>query len=187
SELMKANNAFDPHIWFDVKKWMIATETVRDELIKFDSNNRAAYEKNAAAYLAELKQLDNYAREQMAQIPMNKRVIVTAHDAFGYFGKAYAVEVRGLQGISTAAEVGSSDVSAIRDFLVERKIKAIFVETSVSKKAVNAVIEGAREKGHTVTIGGELFSDAMGEEGTPEGTYVGMVRHNVDTIRNALK
>ena len=131
--------------------------------------------------------MDEYALEQIASIPEDQRVLVTAHDAFGYFGEKYGIEVRGLQGISTESEVGSKDVSELRDYLVENKIKAVFVESSVPKKTVEAVIEGAAQKGHTVKIGGELFSDAMGEEGTEEGTYIGMFRHNVDTVVNALK
>jgi len=178
---------YDPHVWFNVKLWMKATEKVRDELIRFDAANKSAYEHNAAAYLSELTKLDDYAREQLATIPEQSRVLVTAHDAFGYFGDAYQVKVRGLQGISTASEYGSKDVSELRDFLIANKIKAVFVESSVSQKPLEAVIQGAKEKGHTIQIGGELFSDAMGPDGTPEGSYIGMVRHNVDTIVKALK
>ena len=178
---------YDPHIWFDIDHWIKASEVVRDELIKLDEENAGDYEKNAAAYIEKLKELDAYALEQIASIPEDQRVLVTAHDAFGYFGEKYGIEVRGLQGISTESEVGSKDVSELRDYLVDNKIKAVFVESSVPKKTVEAVIEGAAQKGHTVKIGGELFSDAMGEEGTEEGTYIGMFRHNVDTVVNALK
>lgn len=177
----------DPHIWFDVSLWMKATEVVRDRLGQTDPAHKADYEKNAAAYLAELKALDDYARTQLATVPKAQRVIVTAHDAFSYFGRAYDVEVMGLQGISTAAEYGLNDVQRLVDVLVERKIKAVFVESSVPKRSIEALVEGAKAKGHTVRIGGELFSDAMGAAGSPEGTYVGMVRHNVDTIVGALK
>jgi manganese/zinc/iron transport system substrate-binding protein len=177
----------DPHIWFDVQLWMKAAEKVRDELVKFDAANKEVYTKNAADYLTKLQELDHYAKQQIATIPQNARVLVTAHDAFGYFGKAYQIDVKGLQGISTASEYGSKDVSELRDYLVANKIKAVFVESSVPKKSIEAVIEGAKEKGHTIQIGGELFSDAMGASGTPEGTYIGMVRHNVDTIVKALK
>lgn len=178
---------FDPHIWFNVKHWMSATEQVRDSLSVLDPAHKEDYTRNAAAYLAKLEELDRYAREQIALIPESTRVLVTAHDAFGYFGDAYHIQVRGLQGISTASEYGSKDVSQLRDFLVEKKIKAVFVESSVPKKSIEAVIQGAKEKGHDIQIGGELFSDAMGAAGTVEGTYVGMVRHNVDTIVKALK
>ncbi|MDD9267974.1 metal ABC transporter solute-binding protein, Zn/Mn family [Paenibacillus sp. GCM10023248] len=178
---------YDPHIWFNVKHWMKATEQVRDSLSEHDPAHKDDYSKNAAAYLKELEELDRYATEQIALIPEATRVLVTAHDAFGYFGDAYHIQVKGLQGISTASEYGSKDVSQLRDFLVEKKIKAVFVESSVPKKSIEAVIQGAKEKGHEIQIGGELFSDAMGQAGTPEGTYVGMVRHNVDTIVKALK
>lgn len=177
----------DPHIWFNVRHWMSATETVRDELIKIDGAHADDYRKNAESYLKQLDELDGYAKEKIASIPEGQRVLVTAHDAFGYFGEAYGMKVMGLQGISTASEAGSKDVTKLRDYLVDNAIKAVFIESSVPRKAIDAVIQGAKEKGHTLTIGGELFSDAMGEEGTPEGTYIGMVRHNVDIIVNALK
>ncbi|GIN40518.1 manganese transporter [Heyndrickxia oleronia] len=177
----------DPHIWFNVKHWITATKTVRDELIKYDPDHKEDYQTNADAYIKKLEELDQYAEDKIASIPEQTRVLVTAHDAFGYFGDRYGIEVMGLQGISTASEYGSKDVSELRDFLVANKIKAVFMESSVPKKAINAVVEGAKKKGHNVKIGGELFSDAMGEEGTPEGTYIGMVRHNVDTIVDALK
>jgi len=178
---------YDPHIWFDVANWMLAVEVVRDALIELDGSHADAYRANADAYLKKLEELDRYASEQIAAIPERQRVLVTAHDAFGYFGRAYGIEVRGLQGISTASEAGTKDVTELRDYLAERGIKAVFVESSVSPKAIEAVIQGAAKKGHTIRIGGELYSDAMGEAGTPEGTYIGMVRHNVDTIVEALK
>lgn len=143
--------------------------------------------KNADAYLAELEKLDAEVAEQIQTIPDQSRVLVTAHDAFGYFGQAYGIKVMGLQGISTASEAGTKDVTDLRDYLVEHKIKAVFIESSVPRKAIDAVIQGAKEKGHELVIGGELFSDAMGEEGTTEGTYLGMIRHNVKTIVEALK
>ncbi len=177
----------DPHVWFDVKMWLIATQAVRDELIKVDAKNKAAYESNAAAYEKKLNELDEYARKQIALIPRDRRVLVTAHDAFGYFGKAYDIEVKGLQGISTATEASLQDVQRVVNMLVQRKIKAVFVESSVPRRTIEAVVQGAKAKGHDVVIGGELFSDAMGKSGTPEGTYDGMVRHNVDTIVKALK
>ncbi|AQR76154.1 zinc ABC transporter substrate-binding protein [Paenibacillus larvae] len=183
----QTDTEYDPHIWFNVQHWMKAVEKVRDELAKYDEKNKADYETRAAAYLNKLKELDDYTRTQIASIPKESRVLVTAHDAFGYFGDAYDIEVKGLQGISTASEYGSKDVSELRDFLVERGIKAVFIESSVPKKAIEAVIQGAKEKGHDLKIGGELYSDAMGKEGTEEGTYIGMVRANVDTIVNALK
>ncbi|MEK3882889.1 metal ABC transporter solute-binding protein, Zn/Mn family [Paenibacillus sp. PL2-23] len=177
----------DPHIWFDVKLWMSAVEVIRDTLVEKDPDHAAAYEQNAAAYLVKLEELDSYAREQIALIPEKSRILVTAHDAFGYFGRAYGLEVTGLQGMNTMSEYGSKDVSELRDFLVENGIKAVFIESSVSSKSIESVIEGAKKLGHEVKIGGELFSDAMGDAGTEEGTYLGMVRHNVDTIVSSLK
>lgn len=179
--------AFDPHVWFDVSLWMKAVEQVRADLIAFDPANEAVYTANAQRYLTQLQELHQYAIAQFASVPREQRVLVTAHDAFGYFGRAYGVEVMGLQGISTASEYGLKDVQQLVDTLVSRKIKAVFVESSVPRQSIEAVVAGAAAKHHTVVIGGELFSDAMGAPGTPEGTYIGMVRHNVDTIVNALK
>ena len=177
----------DPHVWFDVKKWIFAATAVRDELIEFDPQNAGDYRKNADEYVKKLENLDEYARAQLATIPKNRRVLVTAHDAFNYFGQAYDVEVMGLQGISTASEASLRDVQRVVDELVKRKIKAVFVESSVPRRNIEAVVQGAKARGQNVRIGGELFSDAMGKNGTPEGTYDGMVRHNVDTIVGALK
>jgi manganese/zinc/iron transport system substrate-binding protein len=177
----------DPHIWFDVKLWMSAVEVVRDTFKEKDAAGADYYETQAAAYLAELEELDAYATRQIAQIPEKSRILVTAHDAFGYFGEAYGLQVKGLQGMNTMSEYGSKDVSKLRDFLVENEINAVFIESSVSSKSIESVIEGAKELGHEVKIGGQLYSDAMGDPGTVEGTYIGMVRHNVDTIVSALK
>ena len=181
------SSEYDPHLWFNVEYWIESAKVIRDELIELDEDHKEDYEKNAEEYIAKMEELDEYVKEQIATIPKENRVLVTAHDAFGYFGDAYDIQVMGLQGISTESEVGSKDVSELRDFLVENKIKAVFVESSVPKDTIEAVIEGAKKMGHEVTIGGELFSDAMGDEGTEEGTYLGMVRHNVDTIVKALK
>ena len=176
----------DPHLWFDVKLWMQAVEKVRDALSEFDADNAVLYRSNAEGYLAELTELDEYVKSQVARVPSQQRVLVTAHDAFNYFGKAYGFEVRGLQGISTATEAGIADVQELATFIAERRIPAIFVESSVSTRSLEAVKAAVKSKGFDVQIGGELFSDAMGNEGTPEGTYIGMVRHNVDTIVHAL-
>ena len=177
----------DPHVWFDVQKWTKAGEAVRDALKEFDAAHAGDYDKNAEVYLKQLREVDAYAKKQIATIPKARRVLVTAHDAFRYFGRAYDIEVQGLQGISTASDVSVRDVQRIVNTLVSRKIRAVFVETSVSKRSIDAVVQGCRAKGHNVQIGGSLFSDAMGREGTPEGTYAGMVRRNVDTIVKALK
>ncbi len=179
--------AHDPHIWFDIELWSYAVHAVKDELIKYDQENKADYEKNADEYLTQLEEVQSYAKEQFSHIPGESRVLVTAHDAFGYFGRAYDIDVKGLQGLSTDAEYGLKDVQSLVNMLAERNVKAVFVESSVSQRSIQAVVEGAKKKGHTVSIGGELFSDAMGEEGTEEGTYIGMYRHNIDTIVSALK
>lgn len=179
-------DAFDPHIWFDVTLWMRAAETVRDTLIEVDPDNATDYEANATAYLETLTALDGYVREQAERVPAEQRILVTAHDAFHYFGRAYGFDVRGLQGISTASEAGTADVQALADFIVEQQLPAIFVESSVPVRTIEALQAAVEAKGFEVAIGGELFSDAMGNPGTPEGTYNGMVRHNVDTIVGAL-
>lgn len=177
----------DPHIWFDVALWMRATESVRDEMAKFDPANRAEYQANATAFLAQLKDLDAYARRRIAEIPQARRVLITAHDAFGYFGRAYGIEVVGLQGISSASEYGLGDVSRLVELISSRRIKAVFIESSVPRRAIDAVVQGCAARGQKIEIGGELYSDAMGAKGTPEGTYIGMVRANVDLIVKALK
>ena len=187
--LPSANYAdeYDPHIWFDVTLWMQTVEQVRDTLVVADPANAAAYEANAAAYLAELAELHAYVTARAAEVPPAQRVLVTAHDAFNYFGRAYGFEVLGLQGISTAAEAGTGDVQGLAEFIAGRRIPAIFVESSVPVRNVEAVQAAVRDRGFDVTIGGSLFSDAMGDTGTPEGTYAGMVRYNIDTIVTALK
>jgi manganese/zinc/iron transport system substrate-binding protein len=178
--------AYDPHVWFDVTMWMRAAETVRDTLVEMDPGSAEPYRRNADAYLARLKELDQYVRDQAARVPAGQRVLITAHDAFNYFGRAYGFEVRGLQGISTAAEASTADLQALADFIAARRIPALFVETSVSQRNLEAVQAAVQARGFNVRIGGELFSDAMGSPGTPEGTYAGMVRHNIDTIVTAL-
>ncbi|MDF1823708.1 MAG: zinc ABC transporter substrate-binding protein [Verrucomicrobiales bacterium] len=177
---------YDPHVWMDVQGWIKAVEVVSSGLSDFDPDGAAIYQKNAADFTAELEKLDAYARESIASIPESKRVLVTAHDAFGYMARAYGLEVKGIQGISTESEAGVKDIEDLVSFLVDRQIPAIFVESSVSDKNIRALAEGAKAKGHEVSIGGELFSDAMGVSGTYEGTYIGMIDHNVTTITRAL-
>ncbi|MCC5788355.1 MAG: zinc ABC transporter substrate-binding protein [Opitutales bacterium] len=177
---------FDPHVWMDVQGWILALDVVRDALTEFLPAEEATFRQNADAFRAELEELDHYSREAIASIPEERRVLVTAHDAFQYMSRAYDIEVRGIQGISTETEAGVRDIEDVVRFVTERNIPAIFVETSVSDRNVRAVIEGARAKGHEIQIGGELFSDAMGPEGTYEGTYIGMIDHNVTTIVRSL-
>ncbi|MBI4211907.1 MAG: zinc ABC transporter substrate-binding protein [Deltaproteobacteria bacterium] len=177
---------FDPHVWFDVKLWSQTVPIIADALTKIDPAHAGVYKSNADRYVQELLELDHWCRSEIAKIPPSERVLVTAHDAFGYFGKAYQIEVLGLQGISTVSEFGLKDVQRLVDLIVSRNVKAVFVESSIPKRSIEAVVEGARSRGHQVAIGGTLYSDAMGMAGTPEGTYVGMVKANVSTIVAAL-
>ncbi|MEM6459040.1 MAG: zinc ABC transporter substrate-binding protein [Planctomycetota bacterium] len=177
---------FDPHVWMDPTAWVAAVEVVRDSLTEYDPAGEAFYAANAEATIEKIKATDEYAEKVLESVPENSRVLVTAHDAFNYFGKRYGYEVVAIQGLSTESEAGVRDIERLVDLLVERDIKAVFVETTVSDRNIKALIEGAAARGHTVTIGGELFSDAMGPDGTYEGTYLGMVDHNATTIARAL-
>ncbi len=185
--LLSSDGAHDPHAWFDVSLWRQTIPAVRDALIERDPAHADDYRKNAAAYEAELDKLHEECKAALAGVPVSQRVMVTAHDAFEYFGRAYGVEVHGIQGISTESEASVKEINRLVDLLVTRKVKAVFIETSVSERNIESLLESCNSKGHPVKIGGELFSDAMGEKGTPEGTYVGMIRHNVKTVVEALK
>lgn len=176
----------DPHVWMDPTAWSKAVEATAQALAKFDPPNAEAYRANAAAYLKQLQSLDQYARQVIATISEKGRVMITAHDAFNYFGRQYGFDVRGIQGLSTESEAGLRDLQELLDLIVQRDVKAVFVESSVSEKNVQALVEGARARGKDVTIGGQLFSDAMGAPGTYEGTYIGMMDHNITTIVRAL-
>jgi manganese/zinc/iron transport system substrate-binding protein len=180
-------NAHDPHVWFDIELWKYAVDTVANELSSLDPKHEKEFKQNAEEYKQQLDKLYEESRKKVEEIDENSRVLVTAHDAFAYFGRSFGFEVEGLQGLSTDSEYGLKDVQSLIDLLVERNIKAVFIESSISEKSINAVVEGAKERGHEVEIGGELFSDAMGEEGTKEGTYIGMFEHNMKTIVSALK
>ena len=178
---------YDPHVWHDVSLWMKAVERVRDTLAQADPNNAEYYRSNAKSYLAALKTLHDNLQNLAAQIPAQRRVLVTTHDAFGYLGRAYGFEVRGLQGLNTETEVGVADVRELAAFIIEHRIPAMFVETSTPPQGIEAVQAAVRAKGFEVEIGGGLFADAMGTPGTPEGTYIGLMRHNIDTIVNTLR
>jgi len=180
------SGAYDPHIWFDVTLWMKAAEKVRDSLMDLDPQHASIYQANAERYLADLQELHAYVQSQADRVPPEKRVLITAHDAFNYFGRAYGFEVRGLQGISTATEASTADVQDLARFIASREIPAIFVESSVPQRTIEAVQAAVQAQGFDVKIGGQLFSDAMGNPDSSEGTYAGMVRHNIDTIVNAL-
>lgn len=186
SEMGESTSQTDPHLWMSVEAWMYVVEVISNTLSARDPDHTAAYQANASDYLETLQLLDAYASKSLATIPEKQRILVTAHDAFGYLGKAYGIEVRGIQGLSTESEAGLRDLEDLVDCIVERSIPAIFVETSVADKNVRALAEGAASRGCIVEIGGLLFSDAMGATGTYAGTYIGMIDHNITTITNAL-
>lgn len=177
---------YDPHVWMDATLWAKVVDQIAAAMTQASAADADTFAANASAYADELAALDTYTRDALSQLMPEQRVLVTAHDAFGYFGQAYDFEVLGVQGISTESEAGLSRISELVDTLVERDIRAVFVETSVSDRNMRALIEGAAAKGHEVRIGGSLYSDAMGVEGTYEGTYLGMIDHNVTTISRAL-
>lgn len=179
--------SFDPHVWFDVSLWKEVVNNINQTLILADTVRAEFYAANASEYLNRLDSLHLAVYQEIRTIPEPQRVLITAHDAFSYFGNAYNIEVKGLQGISTVAEYGLRDVSNLVDFIIKNKIKSVFVETSVSERSIKAVVAGVNERGYKVNIGGSLYSDAMGAENTPEGTYIGMVDANVRTIVNGLK
>jgi manganese/zinc/iron transport system substrate-binding protein len=179
--------AHDPHVWFDVSLWRTSVDVVAEELARLDPEHAKGYRRRAADHAAELERLDAWVAESVAAIPEEHRILVTAHDAFGYFGRRYGIRVVGIQGISTLAEAGLRDVERVVDLVVDAGVPAIFVESSVSPRTVEAVRAAAADRGHPLALGGELYSDALGADGTPAGTYVGMVRHNVETIVEALQ
>lgn len=185
SEYFASN--YDPHIWFDVTNWEHITTFVAEKLSEADPENEEFYKENGKNYLEKLKVLDADLRDIINTLPKEKRILVTAHDAFNYFGKAYGFEVVGLQGISTATEAGVQDVQKLASFIIDKKIKAIFVESSVPKRTIEALQAAVNSRKHQVEIGGTLYSDALGNAGTEEGTYIGMFKYNVNTIVNALK
>jgi manganese/zinc/iron transport system substrate-binding protein len=192
-DLLDAEEGFegtkDPHVWFDVRLWIKVVEKVRDTLSDLDPARAAQYQANAGKYVHQLEELDRWVREQVTRIPSERRVLISAHDAFRYFGRAYGLEVRGLQGVSTAGDTSARDVQELADLIGGRKIKAVFAETSVSDKGMRAVREAVRDKYNKFDVriaGDQLYSDALGEPGSRGETYDGMVRHNVEAIVRAL-
>lgn len=177
---------WDPHVWMDPGRWRFAAEAIRDALVDLKPQAESDFDASLTAFLARLEALDSYAEKVLTSVPEPSRVLVTAHDAFGYLGDAYAYEVEGIQGYSTESEAGLARIETLVDMLVQRRIGAIFIESSVSERNIRALIEGAAAQGWEVTIGGELFSDAMGPPGTYEGTYIGMIDHNVTLLARAL-
>ncbi|MBP92550.1 MAG: manganese transporter [Flavobacteriaceae bacterium] len=185
SEYFASN--YDPHIWFDVTNWELITQFVVKKLSEANPENQAIFKKNGEDYLNKLQALNVHIKSVIKTLPENKRILITAHDAFNYFGQAYGFEVVGLQGLSTATEAGVQDVQNLATFIIDKQVKAIFIESSVPKRTIEALQAAVQSKGFDVQIGGTLYSDALGNAGTEEGTYIGMFRYNVNTIVNALK
>ncbi|GAW36058.1 periplasmic zinc-binding protein TroA precursor [Roseovarius sp. A-2] len=180
------DDKFDPHVWMNPNLWSRVVLNVRDAMIEAQPENEEIFRANTETHLAELEELAQYTTQVLSSVPAESRVLLSAHDAFNYFGNAYGFEVIGIQGISTESEAGLQRIAELVDMLVDRDVRAVFVESSVSDRNIRALIEGAAAEGHEVVIGGTLFSDAMGEDGTYEGTYVGMIDHNTTVISRAL-
>ncbi len=178
---------YDPHIWFQIDYWIECAKYATKELSRIDTKNKMNYEVNSKSYVEKLQLLKQDNIALVKKLPKEKRVLITAHDAFNYFGKAYGFEVVGLQGLSTATEAGVQDVQNLANFIIQKNVKAIFVESSVPKRTIEALQASVKAKNHNVEIGGELFSDALGSAGTAEASYIGMYKHNISTIVNALK
>ncbi|PNQ74691.1 manganese transporter [Hanstruepera neustonica] len=185
SEYFASN--YDPHIWFNIEYWEQVTTFVVHKLSEAIPSESSVFEENGQQYLDKLKELKEEITNTISSLPKEKRILVTAHDAFNYFGKSFDFEVVGLQGLSTATEAGVQDVQKLATFIIDNQVKAIFVESSVPKRTIEALQAAVKSKGHDVKIGGTLYSDALGNAGTVEGTYIGMFKYNVNTIVNALK
>ena len=185
--LIQNDGVYDPHIWFDVSLWQLAANEVAKGLSAADPANAESYEKNLADYSRQLEELERYAREKTKELNENQRVLITAHDAFGYFGRAYGFTVMGLQGVSTAAEAGTADVSRLAAFIAENRVHAVFVETSLPVKSIEALQEAVRSRGFETALGGTLYSDSLGDEANGENTYTGAFKHNIDVIVDGLK
>ena len=185
SDYFKSN--YDPHVWFNIDYFEEIAKQVASTLSENDKANATVYEENLNSYLEKLSVLEISIKQTIETLPVERRILVTAHDAFNYFGKTYTFEVVGLQGLSTATEAGVRDVQQLSDFIIDKKVNAIFVESSIPKRTIEALQQAVKAKGHEVKIGGTLYSDALGNAGTIEGTYIGMFEYNVNTIVNALK
>ena len=189
SELLEPEDLeghYDPHLWMDIESWSRCVDAVAHALAEFDRNHEEDYRMSAEKYCQQLAELHAYGVQSLDSIPKESRVLITSHDAFNYFGRAYGLEVQGVQGISTESEAGLLRVNELVETIVSRNVQAVFVESSVSRKNIDALVEGAQSRGHHVTVGGELFSDAMGQAGTYEGTYIGMLDHNITVTARAL-
>ncbi len=182
-----SNTSYDPHIWFNTNLWIKCATYVSKQLSIIDEEFKDYYNDNLNSYIEELNKLENYIKNQILKVKEEQRVLITAHDAFSYFGKAYGFKVLGLQGISTEAEAGTADVSLLATFIADNKIKAIFVESSIPKKNIEALQAAVKHKGFDVVIGGELYSDSLGDEASKHDTYISTFKSNIDTIVSALK
>ena len=178
---------YDPHVWFSVPLWRSAATTTAEALAALDPGSAGDYRRRARDYIARLDDLDAYARGRIDAIPERSRVLITSHDAFGYLGREYGLDVVAIQGLSTQTEATTADVERVAAIVAERGVKAVFVESAVSPQTIDAVLAAAERRGQTARVGGELYADAAGDDGTPEGTYIGMVRHNVDLIAEGLR
>lgn len=185
--LLSEDGAVDPHIWFSIENWQLAADYITNQLSEADPDNEAFYRSNHESYKEELINLEAYVTERISELTVDQRYLVTAHDAFSYFGESFDFEVVGLQGINTQTEAGTADVSALAQFITEKEIKALFIESSVSTRTIEALQEAVRTRGWEVEIGGELFSDALGDSSQDAETYVKMFRRNIDTIVDGLK
>lgn len=179
-------DAYDPHIWFNPELWLMGLNHVKNQLMEIDTNAQQYYDKNFLNYQAAIHSMDGWVKSQVSEIDSTARVLITSHDAFAYFGLHYGIEVRGIQGISTLSEVGLKDIASMVDFVIEKKIPSIFIETSTSQKTAQSIVDGARAKGYQLNLKGPLYSDALGEPDGEAGTYIGMVKANVRMIVNGL-
>ncbi len=177
----------DPHVWFSVPLWREAALTTAEAYAELDPTHAAGYRARADAYVRRLDELDAWTRRQIAAIPPTSRVLVTSHDAFGYLGAEYGMEVVAIQGTSTTTEATTADIERVAELLAERRVKAVFVESSLPRQTIDAVLAAAADRGQSTVVGGELFTDAAGDAGTSEGTYIGMVRHNIRLIHDGLR
>ena len=186
ARLLKEGAVVDPHVWMNPALWASCTKTVSDSIGKTDPEGAAIYAANATRYATQLQSLETTLRSLIATIPDDQRVLITAHDAFQYFAKATGLTVMSVQGLSSSSEAGVADINRLVDAIVTHRIPAVFVESTLSEKNIRAVMEGTASRGFEVKLGGMLFADSMGKAGTPEGTYIGMIEHNVTTITQAL-
>jgi manganese/zinc/iron transport system substrate-binding protein len=185
SEYFASN--YDPHIWFNIDYWIQATQFIVSKLSEAIPEHKQVFEANGTTYINHLEALKLEIQTVIETLPQEKRILVTAHDAFNYFGNSFGFEVVGLQGLSTATEAGVQDVQNLSRFIIEKNVNAIFIESSVPRRTIEALQAAVNSKGHNVTIGGSLYSDALGNSGTTEGTYIGLFKYNVNTIVSALK